>query len=105
MADFRDYEFLTESPIKWWILSNYCVTLVRDISSEELLKTIGAEIHAERLRGYEDVTAADLPHTGVVDPHLGHHSFGVAELPDRWTLIIEADYMGVTTAFMVACPR
>lgn len=89
MADFSDYQFLRE-PFQGWILNGYCVTLVADTSAEEFLQLVDAEIWPDRVRGYEEMNLAW--------PSTSDHYVGVADLPGRWTLIIEtaAGHMGIS---------
>lgn len=99
MADYRDYDFLANSPLQWWIGSNYCVTLVRDISSQDFLSAIGAQVLPEPAHGYEQVLAVDPPGLDPSDP-LGLHQVGVADYRDGSVLVVEAGFMGVAAAIV-----
>ncbi|OZD60822.1 hypothetical protein CH263_20240 [Rhodococcus sp. 06-1059B-a] len=99
MADYRDYDFLATSPFHWWINLNYCVTVVRDVSSRDFLSNIGAQVLPEPARGLEQVLAVDPPGIDPSDP-LGQHKVGVADLKDGSVLVVEADFLGVVAAIV-----
>ncbi|MEU9168314.1 DUF6461 domain-containing protein [Streptomyces sp. NPDC048420] len=97
MTTAADYAWLKER--YELLLEAYCVTLVRDITPEELLRELGAEGRM-RIVGVDGLAG---PSYEVSRPA---RQFAGAAATGRWTLMVEFNgYLGVTDAAMLPVSR
>ncbi|MET7483718.1 DUF6461 domain-containing protein [Streptomyces sp. NPDC005538] len=100
MTTADDYTWLEEQYAS--LMEAYCVTLVRGITPEELLKELGAE-PGLRVKGVADLYA---PTYEAWTEHNGDPLFVGAAAVGTWSLMVEHNgYVGITAETMLPVSR